>query len=194
LALSDLLTGLKEEAAAEEARRDAEARAEVARIAAEADAEAQQLQEQALRVVENELRTEAEARRARARLAAAATVREAREEAFREFLRDVWQRLESARGSSGYPAVLRALLQESLTALPGAAVARVDPRDARLAGDLLGELGLELKLEPTLQTAGGVELAHEEDLVVRNTLEERFANAEPELRLVFGAAQSAEAP
>ena len=89
---------------------------------------------------------EAEARRARARLAAAAAVRQAREEAFREFLAEVRRRLEAVRESSGYPAVLRALLRESLAALPAATVLRVDPRDERLAAELLAELGVELEI------------------------------------------------
>jgi V/A-type H+/Na+-transporting ATPase subunit E len=192
MALSDLLAGLKAEAAAEDARLDVETRAEVTRIVAAAEDEARVLQEQALRVVEDELRGEAETRRARARLAAAATVRHAHEEAFQEFLTQVRQRLDAVRENSGYPAVLRALLRESLEALPTAAVLRVDPRDERMAADLLAELGAKLEIVGTLETAGGVELARGEDRVVRNTVEERFANAEPSLRLLFGRTQPVE--
>ena len=190
MALSDLLAGLKAEAAAEEARLDAETRAEVTRIDAAAQAEARILQEQALRAVEDELRGEAEARRAHARLAAAATVRQAREEAFHEFLAKVRRRLDAVRESSSYPTVLRALLRESLTALPAAAVLRVDPRDEPLAADLLGELGAQLEIAATLETAGGVELTRGEERAVQNTVEERFANAEPALRLLFRRAQA----
>lgn len=192
MALSELLTGLKAEAAAEEAAIEAETGAEIARIGAAAQEEASLLQEQALRVVEDELRVEAETRRARARLAAAATVRLAREEAFGEVLAGVRRRLEAVRDSTGYPAVLRALLRESLAALPDAAVLRVDPRDERLATELLGELGAKLEIAATLESAGGVELTDGDERVVRNTVEERFANAEPRLRLVFGRAKPRE--
>jgi vacuolar-type H+-ATPase subunit E/Vma4 len=192
MALSDLLAGLKDEAAGEEAQVDAETRAEVARIAAAAHDEAQQLEERALLAAEDELRVEAEALRANARLAAAAAVREAREAAFHELLTEVHRRLESVRESSGYPTVLRALVRESLTTLPAAGVLHVDPRDERAAADLLHELGVELEIAATLETAGGVELARGDDRVVRNTVEERFANAEPALRLLFGRAQHVE--
>jgi vacuolar-type H+-ATPase subunit E/Vma4 len=192
MALSDLLAGLKDEAAGEESQLDAETNAEVTRIAAAARDEARQLEERALRAAEDELHVAAEARRASARLAAAATVREAREAAFRELLAEVRRRLESVRDTSSYPEVLRALLLESLSALPGAAVLHVDPRDERTAADLLGELGIELEIAATLDTAGGVELARGDDRVVRNTLEERFANAERALRLLFGRAQPLE--
>src|SRR5438094_10643210 len=97
MTLSDLLAGLKSEAAAEEARLDAETRTEVTRIDAAAQDEARILQEEALRVVEDELRGEAEARLARARLAAAATVRQAREEAFHEFPTQVRPRRDPGR-------------------------------------------------------------------------------------------------
>jgi len=192
MALSDLLAGLKAEAAAEDARLDVETRAEATRIAAAAHDEARVLQKQTLRVVGDELRREAETRRARARLAAAAALRQAREEAFQAFLAEVRQRLEAVRESPSYPRVLRALLRESLTALPAAAVLRVDPRDERMAADLLAELGAKLEIAGTLETAGGVELARGEDRAVRNTVEERFANAEPALRLLFGRTQPVE--
>jgi vacuolar-type H+-ATPase subunit E/Vma4 len=194
MALSDLLAGLKAEAAAERERLDADTLAEVARIETAARADAHLFHEQALQAVEDELRREAETRRARARLAAAAVVRQAREDAFHECLAELQRRLGTIRESSSYPALLRALLRESLAALPAATALHVDPRDERLAADLLAELDVELELVATLETAGGVELTHGEDRAVRNTVEERFANAEPTLRLLFARAQHVEAP
>jgi len=194
MALSDLLAGLQAEAAAEEAVLEAETRAEVTRIGEQAQAEARLLREQALQADEDELRREAEALRARARLAAAAAVRRAREDAFHELLVEVRARLEALRESASYPALLRALLRESLSALPAATSLRVDPRDERLAADLVAELDAELQIVATLETAGGVELTRGEDRAVRNTVEDRLANAEPTLRLLFGRAQHVEAP
>jgi len=194
MALSDLLAGLKAEAAAEDARLDAETRAEATRIDRQAHDEARILKEEALRAVEDELREAAEARRVRARLDAAAAVRQAREDAFREFLAEVRRRLDAIRESPSYPSVLRALLHEGLAALPAAGLLRVDPRDERAAADLLAELGAEVEIAGSLETAGGVELARGEDRIVRNTVEERFANAEPALRLLFGRIEPAEEP
>jgi len=194
MALSDLLAGLQAEAAAEEAALEAETRAEVTRIGEQAQAEARLLREQALQADEDELRREAEALRARARLAAAAAVRRAREDVFHELLVEVRARLEALRESASYPALLRALLRESLSALPAATSLRVDPRDERLAADLVAELDAELQIVATLETAGGVELTRGEDRAVRNTVEDRLANAEPTLRLLFGRAQHVEAP
>ena len=194
MALSDLLAGLQAEAAAEEAALEAETRAEVTRIGEQAQAEARLLREHALQADEDELRREAEALRARARLAAAAAVRRAREDAFDELLVEVRGRLGALRESATYPALLRALLREGLSALPAATSLRVDPRDERLAADLVAELDAELQIVATLETAGGVELTRGEDRAVRNTVEDRLANAEPTLRLLFGRAQHVEAP
>jgi vacuolar-type H+-ATPase subunit E/Vma4 len=194
MALSDLLAGLQAEAATEEAELEAETRAEVVRIAERAQSEARTIREQALQADESELRREAEAVRARARLAAAAAVRQVGEAAFHELLAAVRRRLEALRESASYPAVLRALLRESLTALPAATSLRVDPRDERLAADLLAELDVELQIVATLETAGGVELTRGEERAVRNTVEDRLANAEPMLRLLFGRAQHVESP
>lgn len=188
MALSDLLAGLKAEATAEAAELEAETSAEVTRIGEAAEAEARLLHAEALRAVEDEVRREAEARQARARLAAAAAVRQAREDSFHECLAHVGGRLDAVRSGSGYPMVLRALLRESLAALPTASVLRVDPRDERIAAELVAELGVDLKIVGALQTAGGVELTSGEERTVRNTFEDRLANAEPVLRLLFGGA------
>jgi V/A-type H+-transporting ATPase subunit E len=194
MALSDLLAGLEAEAAAEKAELEAETSAEVIRVGEAAQAEARLLEGEALRTIEDEVRREAEARRARARLAAAAAVRQARDDSFRECLDIVRGRLEVVRNNPSYPTVFRALLRESLAALPSATVVRVDPRDERLAAHVLAELGVDSEIVATLQTAGGVELARGEDRAVRNTVEDRLANAEPALRLLFGEAQRAETP
>jgi V/A-type H+/Na+-transporting ATPase subunit E len=57
-------------------------------------------------------------------------------------------------------------------------VLRIDPRDA----DLAGGVAQGLRVEPTLDTWGGVELASNDGRTVRDTLEERLANAELLLR------------
>ena len=188
MTLVDLLAGLEAEAAAETARLESDTRAEADRIVAEARAEADALRERAARAGESELQREGEQRRALARLAAAAVVREAQEQAFQELLAEVHRRLGALRERRDYQAVLGALVRESLAALPDATVLRVDARDEKHATELLGELDLKLHVVAALETAGGVELEHADGRAVRNTFEERLANAEPELRLLFGQA------
>jgi V/A-type H+/Na+-transporting ATPase subunit E len=182
MTLADLLAGLRSEAEAETALLEAETREQANRIRAAARAEASVLREQIVLAAEDDIRKEADRRRAAARLAVAASVRVAREELFLDFRTTVSRRLDELREDERYPAVLRALLEESLAALPDATSLRVDPRDERLARQLLAERGVKLELAASLKTAGGLELADGRERVVRNTVEERVANAEAVLR------------
>ena len=193
MALEELLAGLEAEAESETVRLEAETLEEAERILDAARSEADALLEEAARASEHELQREAEQRRALARLSAATAVREAREEAFREFLAEVQRRLGALRGEAEYPSVLRALIDESVAALAAGTVLRVDPRDERLAAELTRDLP-RLTVAGVLETAGGVELASADGRTVRNTLEERLANAEPALRLLFGDAIAAHRP
>jgi V/A-type H+/Na+-transporting ATPase subunit E len=182
MTLADLLAGLRSEAEAETALLEAETREQANRIRAAARAEASVLREQIVLAAEDDIRKEADRRRAAARLAVAASVRVAREELFLDFRTTVSRRLDELREDERYPAVLRALLEESLAAFPDATSLRVDPRDERLARQLLAERGVKLELAASLKTAGGLELADGRERVVRNTVEERVANAEAVLR------------
>jgi vacuolar-type H+-ATPase subunit E/Vma4 len=120
-------------------------------------------------------------------------LREAREDGFRDLLTAVDARLTALRTSGPYRDELRAMLRESLAAFPDATALRADPRDEELAAEVLAELGVALPVVATLQTAGGIELSDDEGRRLSNTLEERFANAEPSLRILFGAALGATA-
>ena len=185
MTLSKLLGGLEAEAAAETARLETDTRKEADRIVEAARGEARALQEQASHLGESELQLEAEQRRARARLESAAALRVAREEAFQELLDEVRVKLAGLRERAGYSTVLSALIGESLAALPAATVLRIDPRDEQVATDMVGEVDAKLRVVAELASAGGLELASDDGRIVRNTVEERLANAEPALRLLF---------
>jgi V/A-type H+/Na+-transporting ATPase subunit E len=188
MALAELLTALETEAATEAARLEADAASEARGIVAAAQAEAHAMKERAARADEDELERELAQRGAAGRLAAARLLREAREESFRTLLARVRDRVGTLRDDSAYPGVLRAAIRESVAALPDATTLRVDPRDERLATELVDELGVHLAVVPTLEAASGLELVSDTGRSVRNTFEERLANAEPALRLLLGHA------
>lgn len=194
MALTELLTALESEAAAEAARLEADARAEARVIVEAARTEADTFRERAARAGEDERTQFLAHRRATARLAAAAGLRETREELFRTLLTAVRARLAELREDDVYPGLLRQAIQESLSALPAATGLRVDPRDEGLAIASLEHLGVQLPVFAILETAGGVEVVSDDGRSVRNTLEERFSNAEPALRLLFGEALAEDAP
>jgi hypothetical protein len=96
-------------------------------------------------------------------------------------LGQVRDQLSALRQSERYPEVFRALLDESRAALPEAGELRVDRRDAELAASLAGDL----RVVAVLDTWGGLELAGDDGRTIRNTQEERLANADLALRERF---------
>lgn len=194
MALKDLLTALEADAAAESERLRAEADAEASRILESAQSEASAFEEHAAQADDADLERELERRRSETRLAAAARLREEHEAGVASLHAALHRRLAGVRETGAYPAVLRALIEESLAAVPAASELRVDPRDAQLAGRIVRELHVKLELKPELETLGGVEVSGGDGRAVRNTLEERLRNAEPALRVLAGELLEAAAP
>jgi vacuolar-type H+-ATPase subunit E/Vma4 len=186
MALADLLRAIEAEADAERARADRETAAEAAAIVEQAREDAGAIEAALTAAPETEARAEALEMRALARLDASSAVRSASEDAFGSLLTGIRATLAALRGTEAYPALLEALLAESRAALPSARELRVDQRDADLALPLADGLRIEL----TLDTLGGLELASDDGRTIRNTLEERLANAEPLLRTRFAQMQT----
>jgi V/A-type H+/Na+-transporting ATPase subunit E len=178
MALEDLLRAIAADADEERLLADRQKAASAAAIVDAARREAAALETQLATAPEAASQASAEQVRAMARLHAASTVRVAREEAYVSVLARVHEELAALRGSPGYLALFRALLNESRGALPDARELRVDRRDADLAASLAGDL----RVVAVLETWGGVELAGDDGRTVRNTLEERLANADLLLR------------
>jgi vacuolar-type H+-ATPase subunit E/Vma4 len=185
MALHDLLAAIEAEATAEVARlRDGRHR-EAGAIIADAERQARDLEAAAVAAAEREEREAGELRLTAARDLAAAGLRDAHEAAYQLIVAETRARLAAARDRDDYPAILAALLAEAQAALPTATVVRVDPADERLARGLLpGDS--PVRVEATLRSAGGVEVADGAGTRVRNTVEERLAAAEPALRALAG--------
>lgn len=185
MALHDLLAAIEAEATAEVARlRDGRHR-EAGAIIADAGRQARDLEAAAVAAAEREEREAGELRLTAARELAAAGLRDAHEAAYRLIAAETRARLAAARDRDDYPAILAALLAEARAALPTATVVRVDPADERLARGLLpGDS--PVRVEATLRSAGGVEVADGAGTRVGNTVEERLAAAEPALRALAG--------
>jgi len=185
MALPDLLAAIEAEAAGETARLRASRRGQAEAILAAARQQARDLQAAAVAAAEREERQAGGRRLAAARETAAARVRDAQEDAYQRIAQQVRERLRSVRGREDYPAIMAALLDEARSLLPAVSLVRVDPADEPLARRLLaGEP--RVRVEPALRCAGGLEAADGRGARVRNTVEERFAAAEPALRALAG--------
>jgi V/A-type H+/Na+-transporting ATPase subunit E len=178
MALTDLLQAIESEADADRARAAEEAAAAAAAVVEDAHREADALEAELADSGVAQGHAASARERALARLDAAATVRSAREEAFVSLLSGFRAELAAVRKTSAYPKLFHALVAESRAALPNARELHVDPLDA----DLAGTVAPDLRIEPTLDTWGGVELASDDGRTIRDTLEERLANAELLLR------------
>lgn len=178
MALDDLLRAIEAEAEEERRRADREKAMAAAAILDGARREAAAVEAELTTAPQAESLAAAERVRALARLRAADMVRVAREEAYARLIERVREELSGLRDSPSYPAVFRALLDESRAALPNAGELRVDRRDAGLATSVAGDL----RVVAVLDTWGGAELAAADGRTVRNTLEERLANADLLLR------------
>jgi V/A-type H+-transporting ATPase subunit E len=185
LPLKDLLNAIEAEANEESARLESESRAEADAILAQARTGAARAREKVLCAHAPATAGEAARRVALARLEASRLEREAREEAFAFLLAEVRTRLAAARDEPGYRETLRVLMREALAALPDATTARVNPADEALAAELARQLGADLTVAPD-PGVGGVVLESADGRVVRNTFEERLANAAPRLRPWYG--------
>jgi vacuolar-type H+-ATPase subunit E/Vma4 len=184
MALRDLLAAIEAEAAAETSQLRHDRHRQADAIIAGAHRKARELEVAALATAEKEERRAGEQRLAAARRANAARLLDAREAAYDEIAQEACSRLRGIREREDYPEILAALLAEARSMLPAGDLVRVDPSDERLVRRLLA--GDRLRVEPMLRSAGGVEVADGRGERVRNTLEERFTAAEPDLRALVG--------
>ena len=182
--LANLLAALEKEAQLELEQLESNSRAEAEAILSEARLAAIALAEAPTRAAEAAVMAEERAITARARLVAARRVREARERAWQDIHSALEERIAALRLTPGYSGLLGHLVTECRAAAPGGRRLRVDPRDEQFAR----AIAPDLEIDATLATAGGAELATGHGVSVRNTLEERLANAEPELRRRLGTA------
>ena len=181
--LADLLAAIERDAVAERdavreaAEREAGAIVEAAR--SEAEAAERELVARALGEAEGDAR----AVRGRALAASRADLHEAREVALQAAIGVATERLAATRDEPSYPEVFAVLVRECRDALPEGRILRIDPRDAALAR----ASAPDLEHLASLACWGGCELDDGAGRVARNTLEERLRNAEPAIRLQFGA-------
>jgi vacuolar-type H+-ATPase subunit E/Vma4 len=91
---------------------------------------------------------------------------------------DAHERLRAVRSSKDYPMIFRNLVEEALSQAQGALVIHVDPRDRKLAEEVLAEAKADYKLESDLTSQGGVEITAENGrITISNTLESRADRA-----------------
>ncbi len=97
------------------------------------------------------------------------------------------ERLADGRGDEGYSRVLERLVNEALASLgePGGRV-HVDPRDERMAREILARSGTAVELIADLSTMGGAVVMSSDDRIrIDNTFEARLVRAAEVHRRAF---------
>lgn len=191
MALADILTAIRRDAEAEIAVAEAEARADMGALLLQAATDGARAEAEVASQRDRELGVAIALIAGEARLAAARTLRIAREQLFRAVLVQVHGRVEALRGEACFASVTAHLLAEGLALMPDPSVVRTDPRDRCLVVGVLDRIGVEAEVDPSLVSAGGLQLVNDTG-VVDNTFEQRLANAEPYLRSMFSAALEAQ--
>jgi V/A-type H+/Na+-transporting ATPase subunit E len=186
MALHDLLAAIEAEAAADIERLMTERHREAATIISDAERRSAELEQSAVSAAEQAEREAGERRLMTARRAIAGRLREVQEAAYQQIATEVRAGVLAARERDDYPVILAALLHEARSALPAGSSVQVAPADELLIRQMLrDESRLRVTVTPP-NTRGGVEVTDGAGAVARNTLEDRLAAAEPELRALVG--------
>lgn len=193
----DAILGAIDEAGRDAVRqKQTQAELEIARILAEAHETAVAQRNVAYQEALAPLDAESTRRRQKARVEAANILAEAHEQLVTDALANVRRHLSRLRSTPIYPDVLHRLMTEAVEALraeDGPVHVSADPRDRDCVLDILPALGLtENDVAFTLTCWGGI-IASTLDgqIMITNTLEQRYEQALPELRQRL-AAQFAE--
>jgi vacuolar-type H+-ATPase subunit E/Vma4 len=185
MALRDLLAAIEAEAAADIGRLKAERQREAAAIISDAERRSAELEQSAISAAEQAEREAGERRLMTARQAIAGRLREVQEAAYQQIATDIRAGVLAARERDDYLVILAELLHEARSALPAGSIVQVAPADELLIRRMLcGEPRLQVTV--TLPNTGGVEVTDGAGAVACNTLEDRLAAAEPELRALVG--------
>lgn len=189
MGLEHILSAIEQETDLQLDRIRADAAAEREAVLDAGKARARQAREEAAHGRDAALARERARVLAEAQTRADRLLREAREEVFADAVEGVRAALEAIRAdASRYEAVLRALIDEAIAALPTAEACEVDPRDLVLAKRVVGD---RLQVRKGTPGWGGVVVVDPQGRRVDNRLRTRLAVATAELRAIAGMSLAA---
>ncbi len=192
MSLEDILAAIRADTDAEVAAVLARARDEVSAIEERARRDGEREAADIVRVAGEAASGEADRIVIRARSDVRRLVADAVETEYRVTLDRLGEELDRIRSTPRYREVLGMLLQEALERLPEASVVLVDPRDASLVTELLGDGDSLPRIDASLVTMGGVSVATDDGRRVRNTFEVRTQRADGVLRTIAAGHLSVE--
>lgn len=176
MAIEDIFRALEEQADQEIEQILRTAKLQAKTIEQEAREEADRITQARIAAVEETTRARAAKTVNAARLESRRDLAAVRDEAVDRVFSEAAKRLAALRGTPEYERIFRKLAEEALAGVEGECELRVAPADEALARAVAAELGVDCTVAPTLDTAGGLEVASHGGRVVRkNTFESRLA-------------------
>lgn len=179
MAIEDIFRALEEQADAEcdEITRAAGGQAEA--VLAEAQAEADRIKAQRLKATDDVVQRKAGQAVNAAKLDNKKELAAVREQVVQRVFEDAAAKLGTLRSTKEYEGVFTALAEEALAGVDGDCTMQVDPADVKLAEKVASSLNASCKIDPSLETSGGVVVSTEDGRVLRrNTFESRLAKSQ----------------
>lgn len=176
MAIEDIFKALEEQADAEVNQILHTATVQSDSIEHEARDEAERITSGRMAAAEEQVRSRSAKAVNAARLQVRRDLAAVRDEAVDAVFAEAVERLKVMRGKSEYERVFTALAKEALQGVDGACEIEVAPQDADLAKKVVGKMGVQFTVSPTLDTVGGLAVRTDNGRVVRrNTFESRLS-------------------
>jgi vacuolar-type H+-ATPase subunit E/Vma4 len=175
MALQDIVRALDEQADAECRETLENAKLQAQAVTAEARNEADRIRQRKVDDAESRVKTKVAQTINAAKLENKRDIAALKDTAIHSVFDDAAKVLARARDSEAYEALFRRLAQEALASVDGPVEVAVDPRDEKLATEVLKDMRVEFTLKPDLASAGGlVVISGGGRILRRNTLEDRL--------------------
>ncbi|MBN1193175.1 MAG: V-type ATP synthase subunit E [Coriobacteriia bacterium] len=175
MAIEDIFRALEEQADSEVNQILHTATVQADAVEHEARDEADRITQGRIQVAEDAVRVKAAKAVNAARLEVRRNLAEVRDKALDSVFAEAAEHLSKMRGTAEYERVFGELAKEALKGLDGMCEIQVASADEALAKKVVGGLGVEFTVSPTLDTIGGLVVsAHEGRVVRRNTFESRL--------------------
>jgi len=178
VALDDMLKALEEDGKQQQSDIMETARIQARDIIKAAESQAGDIKSAHVDKMNKVIREETTKLLAEAKTSVDREVNRTKDDVIEDLFDKAHERLRAVRASKDYPEIFRELAEEALSQADGTLVIHVDPRDKKLAEEVLAKSKADYTLETDLTSQGGVEITAEHGrITISNTLESRADRA-----------------
>ncbi len=178
MALDDMLKALEVDGRQQQSDILETARVQARDIIKSAEAQAGAIKEEHLDKINRVIGEEKTKLLAEARTSVDREVSRTKDDVIEDIFDKAMADMRAIRSSKEYPAVFESLALEALSQAQGSLVVHIDPRDKKLAEEVLSKMSADYRLETDLTSQGGLEItAADGRITISNTMESRADRA-----------------